>query len=62
MQLLVSDFPRIRFNHSVLAFDFKVSAPDSIDFSVYDPNDPTIPGVIRFDRQVRRYRPAPLCE
>jgi len=61
VQLLVSDFPRIRFNHSVLAFDFKVSAPDSIDFSVYDPNDPTVPGVIRFDRQVRRYRPAPLC-
>ena len=61
VQLLVSDFPRIRFNHSVLAFDFKVSAPDSIDFSVYDPNDPTVPGVIRFDRRVRRYRPAPLC-
>ena len=61
VQLLVSDFPRIRFNHSVLAFDFKVSDPDSIDFSVYDPNDPTAPGVIRFDRQRRRYRPAPLC-
>jgi hypothetical protein len=61
VQLLVSDFPRIRFNHSVLAFDFKVSDPDSIDFSVYDPNDPTVPGVMRFDRRVRRYRPAPLC-
>jgi len=61
VQLLVSDFPRIRFNHSVLAFDFKVSAPDSIDFSVSDPNDPTVPGVIRFDRRVRRYRHAPLC-
>ena len=61
VQLLVSDFPRIRFNHSVLAFDFKVSGPDSIDFSVYDPNDPTVPGVARFDRRVRRYRPAPLC-
>jgi hypothetical protein len=61
VQLLVSDFPRIRFNHSVLAFDFKVSDPDSIDFSVYDPNDPTVPGIMRFDRRVRRYRPAPLC-
>ena len=61
VQLLVSDFPRIRFNHSVLAFDFKVSDPDSIDFSVYDPNDPTVPGVMRFDRRARRYRPAPLC-
>ena len=61
VQLLVSDFPRIRFNHSVLAFDFKVSDPDSIDISVYDPNDPTVPGVMRFDRRARRYRPAPLC-
>lgn len=61
VQLLISDFPRIRLNHSVLAFHFTVSDPDSIDFSVYDPNDPTVPGVIRFDRRKRRYRPAPLC-
>ncbi len=61
VQLLISDFPWIRLNHSVLAFDFTVSGPDTIDFSVYDPNDPTVPGVIRFDRRLRRYRPAPLC-
>jgi hypothetical protein len=60
-QLLITDFPRIRCNHSVLAFDFRVSDPDTVDFSVYDPNDPTVPGVIRFDRRERRYRPAPLC-
>ena len=61
MQLLITDFPRIRVNHSVLAFDFRASDPDAVDFSVYDPNDPTVPGVIRFDRLERRYRPAPLC-
>ena len=61
VQLLISDFPRIRVNHSVLAFDFRASGLDAVDFSVYDPNDPTVPGVIRFDRPKRRYRPAPLC-
>ena len=61
VQLLITDFPRIRCNHSVLAFDFRASDPDGVDFSVYDPNDPTVPGVIRFDRLDRRYRPAPLC-
>jgi len=51
-----------RHNHpAVLAFDFRVSGADAVDFSVYDPNDPTVPGVIRFDRRERRYRPAPLC-
>jgi hypothetical protein len=61
VQLLITDFPRIRVNHSVLAFDFRASDPDAVDFSVYDPNDPAVPGVIRFDRRERRYRPAPLC-
>lgn len=61
VQLLITDFPRIRVNHSVLAFDFRASDPEAVDFSVYDPNDPTVPGVIRFDRLERRYRPAPLC-
>jgi hypothetical protein len=61
VQLLITDFPRIRLNHSVLVFDFRASDPDAVDFSVYDPNDPTVPGVIRFDRLDRRYRPAPLC-
>jgi hypothetical protein len=60
-QLLITDFPYIRCNHSVLAFDFCASEPDAVDFIVYDPNDPTVPGVIRFDRRERRYRPAPLC-
>jgi len=61
VQLLITDFPRIRLNHSVLVFDFRVSDPDAVEFFVYDPNDPTEPGVIRYDRRVSRYRPAPLC-
>lgn len=60
-QLLITDFPRIRLNHSVLVYDLRVSDPDAVEFLVYDPNDPTEPGVIRYDRRVSRYRPAPLC-
>jgi hypothetical protein len=61
VQLLITDFPRIRLNHSVLVFDYRVRDPDAVDLFVYDPNDPTEPGVIRYDRRVSRYRPAPLC-
>ena len=61
VQLLITDFPRIALNHSVLVFDYRVSEPNTVDFIVYDPNDPTEPGVVRFDRLDRRYRPAPLC-
>jgi hypothetical protein len=42
-------------------FDYRVRDPDAVDLFVYDPNDPTEPGVIRYDRRVSRYRPAPLC-
>src|SRR5260370_39954001 len=41
VQLLITAFPRIRLNHSVLVFDFLASHPDAVDFSAYDPNDPT---------------------
>jgi hypothetical protein len=61
VQLLITDFPRIALNHSVLVFDYRASGPDTVDFLVYDPNDPTVPGVVRFDAARRRFRPAPLC-
>jgi hypothetical protein len=35
VQLLITNFPRIRLNHSVLAFDFRASDPDEADFSVH---------------------------
>jgi hypothetical protein len=37
VQLLITDFPRIRLNHSVLAFDFRASDRDAVEFSVCDP-------------------------
>ena len=61
VQLFVTDFPRIELNHSVLAFDYRTSGPDTVDFVVYDPNDPAAPGIVRFDRRDERFHPAPLC-
>jgi hypothetical protein len=60
VQLLLSDFPRIRLNHSVLAYDYRIPDEDTLEFLVYDPNDPTAPGVVSFDRRTARFRPAPL--
>jgi len=61
VQLFVTDFPRIELNHSVLVFDYRTSGADAVDFVVYDPNDPSAPGVVRFDRRDERFHPAPLC-
>ena len=61
VQLLITDFPRIKLNHSVLAYDYEVREAGVVDFAVFDPNDPSRPGVARFDPEVRRFRPAPLC-
>ena len=61
VQLLITDFPRIKLNHSVLAYDYAEREPDLVDFAVFDPNDPREPGVVRFDCRAQRFRPAPLC-
>ena len=61
VQLFLTDFPRIEMNHSVLAFDYRASGPATVDFEVYDPNDPSGPGIVRFDGRDERFHPAPLC-
>ena len=61
VQLFLTDFPRIEMNHSVLAFDYRASGPETVDFVVYDPNDPSAPGIVRFDARDERFHPAPLC-
>jgi len=60
VQLFITDFPRIKVNHSVLVFDYRAPGSETVDFVVYDPNDPAAPGVIRFDRRDERFHPAPL--
>jgi hypothetical protein len=59
-QLFISDFPRIGLNHSVLAYAY-ADGGGTVDFAVYDPNDPSVPGTIRYDLRDCRFRPAPLC-
>jgi hypothetical protein len=61
VQLFVTDFPRIKFNHSVLAFDYRVEGSEAVDVVVYDPNDPDAPGIVRFDPRDERFHTAPLC-
>ena len=53
-QLLVTNWPKPELNHTVVAYEFR-EAPASIEFLVWDPNDPEEPGILTFDRQQRRF-------
>jgi hypothetical protein len=55
VQWLVTNLPTIDLNHTVVVYGYRADAPDVIDFSVYDPNDPASPGTIRFDVPGRRF-------
>src|SRR5438132_8076943 len=54
VQLLVTNWPKPELNHTVVAFASSDSST-TIDFAVWDPNDPDAPGVVTFDRQARRF-------
>jgi len=54
VQLLVTDFPQLGLNHTVVAFAYEAS-PATIDVRVWDPNDPLQPGHLTFDRRSRRF-------
>jgi hypothetical protein len=60
VQLFITDFPKIKINHSVIAYDNRVTSVDVVDFVVYDPNDAHAPGRIRFDRRLGRFIPVAL--
>ena len=55
VQWLVTNLPRWELNHTVIAFDYQVAAGGDLEFRVYDPNDPYVPGIITFDRAARRF-------
>jgi len=55
VQLLVTNFPEWELNHTVLAYDYRIGDNGSVEFVVYDPNDPYVPGLIAFDRHERRF-------
>ena len=47
-------FPRITINHAVIIFEAK-EYPKSIAFSIYDPNQPSAPRTITYDRATRTF-------
>ena len=47
-------FPSLTINHSMLLFDCAATA-EAIQFSAYDPNDPTKPTTLRYERCRRTF-------
>lgn len=54
VQLLVTNWPMPELNHTVVAYEYRAGEA-SIDFTVYDPNDPVSAGVVSFDRERRQF-------
>ncbi len=55
VQLLITNFPKWELNHTVVAYDYRFGDDGKVEFVVYDPNDPYVPGLISFDRNWRRF-------
>ena len=56
VQLLVTNFPsRWELNHTVVVYDYRIAESGAVEFEVYDPNDPHVPGRIVFDRRQQRF-------
>jgi hypothetical protein len=47
-------FPKLTINHALLLFDAKETDTE-IHFATYDPNDPSKPGLLTFDRAGRTF-------
>jgi len=54
VQLLVTNWPRPELNHTVVAYAYREVGGD-VEFDVWDPNDPSAPGVLRFQRGPQRF-------
>ena len=59
-QIFITDFPKIKLNHSVLVYDYHVTSEETVEFVVYDPNDARAASHIRFDRRIGRFIPTRL--
>jgi hypothetical protein len=57
VQLLVTDLPRIKFNHSVLPYGRRGGG----GLHRLRSQRSAAPGVVRFDLRDERFHPAPLC-
>jgi hypothetical protein len=56
VQWLVTNLPVLELNHTVVVYAYRVNGPEAVDFIVYDPNDPVVPGLVQFDTRARRFR------
>ena len=54
VQWLITNLPRLELNHTVVVYGYRAN-DRLIDFIVYDPNDPGVPGTIQFDPAARRF-------
>ena len=54
VQLLVTNWPKPELNHTVVAFGAR-ETPDGVELTVWDPNDPSAPGVMTFAREARQF-------
>jgi hypothetical protein len=61
VQLLVTNWPKPELNHGVVAYAYR-SSPQGVEFSVWDPNDPTEPGVMTFDTAEGRFQATRLYD
>ena len=55
VQWLITNLPVIELNHTVVVYTYRLAGPERIEFLVYDPNDPGVPGTIHFDLGARRF-------
>jgi len=55
VQWLITNLPTIDLNHTVVVYGYRSDDRDGIEFTVYDPNDKTSPGMIRYDVPGRRF-------
>jgi hypothetical protein len=55
VQWLVTNLPTFELNHTVVVYDYRVADGGAVEFVAYDPNDPSAPGLIRFDRTEARF-------
>jgi hypothetical protein len=55
VQFLITNLPQWELNHTVLAYDYRIGDNGQVEFVVYDPNDPYVPGVISFDPDERGF-------
>jgi hypothetical protein len=47
-------FPRIAINHAILVYDYRDAGPE-LHFVFYDPNAPSAPSVLRYERAARTF-------